>query len=988
MQNKRTPRFRTEDHSSTANSVNPSPKKQPRLNITSPAEAREWGDRNPSTNEGSLRKRYKVESNYSLGDPQVLSDIQFIDSITPEHSIGGSGGNMIYACAQVHNPPSSKRSSIFDASVEQRHSLKAFSSKDRYSNPEANKHGERKAEKDGRYSYPGIGEKFAVADEKKYVCRFPVNNEKSSANANGRTRDPKNDVSLELSSASEHMKRNESEYSKLSIPTPSSPSKSPNYSLLVGETSSDNSSSLNTPVYDMEMTSAIMQFDQRMEGAKRQLHDAKDMHTSLLSEESDTNVSVPREFPLRKCANEFCFQQFGSRLLTSSGENEEMMALKSDLSLELGKSKMSVDDASLSSKQNINVSSASNTPNLTDSTSQSMTPSEFGYQHLTRPSNGGSPDNSPRSDMYESIEAAFKNYEQCVSGAPSLLAPRSKSKSPIKSTINITYNLRSPSRTPTKGSAVQESFLFPSDSEVSRESSQFSDYEPINVTSAETNSAKSLLETSFDDAGVYEQVKFFKGAVCEVNELVRNGNEPPRKSDGAAKSQIVPTIVGAMHKSGVVVPESQGVAPDSLTLLEEKSESDDVLMPEQELDAHDSLEFELNVSLYENVSLRKPKNVYENVEMREALPEVKTSAASVEAENDTSAAGKENSKPKNFTVRQLANKFETSPVDALPPFDFSKQFVRKSCDSSRSAASANKAKADSVQLPDQVKNLDRITRSLDENAFVREFGGGRLNEKINRSTHQISNVANVLTENSPSRRTATENPRPKSLNPPKRLPLMDDEFCKADGKKECPTVELKITPTTENPISLIQHNVHFEQAARSLDDDKNATKVLQSFKLDRERIERIKEERRLQLNEKFRSESFKSEKENSKLKSKSKTELSELKEPDGKISDSLQYKSKSRNEIYNKRDADLTIALAKSASGTGSCGGIDRISQRVRRISDEKNQNCVESTNAADEHNVASKARKFDRRSIDLKREQDNFSAAGTIPSKAILNSQ
>lgn len=294
MQNKRTPRFRTDDYSSTSNNVNPSPKKQPRLNITSPNEAREW---NQTADDESLRKRSKVESNYSLSDSQALSDIQFIDSITPEHSISGSGGNMIYACAQVHNPPSSKRSSIFDESVEQRHSLKAFSSKDRYSNPEANKVNERKTENDGRYSYPGIGEKFA--EEKKFVCRFPVNNDKTITNINGRfsvsdskDQNSQNDISLELSSnASPQIKRNESEYSKLSIPTPSSPSKSPHYSLLVGETSSDNSSSLNTPVYDMEMTSAITQFDQKMEGAKRQLNEAKEMNTSLLSEESEANVS-------------------------------------------------------------------------------------------------------------------------------------------------------------------------------------------------------------------------------------------------------------------------------------------------------------------------------------------------------------------------------------------------------------------------------------------------------------------------------------------------------------------------------------------------------------------------------------------------------------------------------------------------------------------------------------------------------------------------
>lgn len=45
------------------------------------------------------------------------------------------------------------------------------------------------------------------------------------------------------------------ERSKLSVATPSSPMQSPRYSLLVGETSSENSSTINTPIYDMEVGS-------------------------------------------------------------------------------------------------------------------------------------------------------------------------------------------------------------------------------------------------------------------------------------------------------------------------------------------------------------------------------------------------------------------------------------------------------------------------------------------------------------------------------------------------------------------------------------------------------------------------------------------------------------------------------------------------------------------------------------------------------------
>lgn len=680
-------------------------------------------------------------------------------------------------------------------------------------------------------------------------------------------------------------------------------------------------------------------------------------------------------------------------LSRSTEATTDMSVLKRDFSLDLEKSKMSVDDASLSSsiKQNINISSTSNTPNFTHtsgSTSQSMTPSEFGYH---RQSNVVSTDNSPKSDMYESIEQAFKNYEHCTSAATPLLtvssaAATTKAKSPIKSTINITY--KSPARTPTKSSTAQDTFLFPSDSEISRDSSQFSDYEPINVAAADDQSANSLLETSFDESMVYEQLKFFKGAVSEVNHLLDNGNL--EQTTILNKSQVVPHICEMRKKK----PEAndcenndEGVAliptattPTPETIGEDKSDSDDVLMPEQELqDNQDSLEFDQNVSMYENVNLRKARSVYANVDLRH---ETKTKSQDA---GDAGGNGKENNKPGNFIVRQLANKFETSPVDTMPPFDFSKPFNRKSCDTNRNAPPLAIKLSNPVKAP-QAQQFDRscaFTRSLDENAFVREFGGSaRVREKVNKSTQQIPLVTNVLTENSPSRRLSMECTRPKSLNPPKRLPLTvddHDELCKVDERAP---IELKITPTTENPISLIQHNVSVVDATvkipLAVDDERNnaANKVLGNFKLDRERIERIKEERRHQLNEKFRSESFKCEKDGNKVKSKSKIELTDLKDSEKRISDTLQYKSKSRNEIYNKRDADVSIGL----------GGEQP--HRVRRISDEKNQNdCIDSTMtpSADEPNVAFKAKKFDRRSIDLKREQEHFTTAGTMPSRAIL---
>lgn len=120
--------------------------------------------------------------------------------------------------------------------------------------------------------------------------------------------------------------------------------------------------------------------------------------------------------------------------------NTDPIDIRHKLSLDLEKSKMSIDEVSPSSnKQNMYMSSTSNTPNYTqtsNSTSQSVTPSEFGYHNLNRPSNAVSIESSPKSEVYETLEQAFANYEQVTTPVQSL--PPIKTKSPIKATINIT----------------------------------------------------------------------------------------------------------------------------------------------------------------------------------------------------------------------------------------------------------------------------------------------------------------------------------------------------------------------------------------------------------------------------------------------------------------------------------------------------------------------------------------------------------------------
>lgn len=179
-------RARPEEFSSTTNSVNPSPKKQPRLNLLSPNDnpTANWGPvSEESHHDESCCKRYKLEDQ--------LSDIQFIDCSTPEHTIQNPQ-TVVYASVQVHNPPSgtslSKGSSFSDDGDKVKKtgtptSFEAiFENKTdsenihvRYSYPgnqlTSGKRKENDAALKERFSYPGSGNNGG-----KYVCRLPLSN--------------------------------------------------------------------------------------------------------------------------------------------------------------------------------------------------------------------------------------------------------------------------------------------------------------------------------------------------------------------------------------------------------------------------------------------------------------------------------------------------------------------------------------------------------------------------------------------------------------------------------------------------------------------------------------------------------------------------------------------------------------------------------------------------------------------------------------------
>lgn len=895
-------RARPEEYSSTANSVNPSPKKQPRLNLQSPHDIGViW--MNGREDESSC-KRYKLEDQ--------LSDIQFIDCNTPEHTIASNAhANTIFTSVQVHDPPVSSAGSsheVLKTPVNERKIIGTVTT--RYSYPGNRGYDTMKTStpnKESRFSYPGgriSEENSSFKDHHPPVTIKPTQNRYSLYDTTNTTQpiEAKNNILVLRSNSvdvfnSKTISTGNVNRSKLSVVTPQSPLQSPRYSLLVGETSSEASSSLNTPTYDHSRNS----FD---------------------------NTNNTKDFD----------------------------KIKKDMSLDLTQT-------THSSGGHKKTLSTPNTPNHThtsDNTSQSMTPSEFGYHNLNRiQSPAASSENSPKDSItHENLE---QNYYE-----------NSHLKNPIKSTINIIYK----SPTKTTNNIIDEHV-----------------YEDVVTPISEiTNSCvehpKSLLETTFDDKMVYEQVKFYKTTISEINEMLDNGNDDnddnskkvfddslTMESDSVVPNPT-PNTEDINKSEDLIRPTEIDMSTTADSYTEDKTFNEDIAMSsDHDLDVQDSLEFDQNVSMYENVHIKQPPKVYENVEMN--VKKQKLTKQKSNLEKPTLEL-----KPSNFIVRQLATKFEISPSENSAPFDFSKQ-LRKS-DLNRNSPCTIRARNNATR--DMNKQI-KITRSLDENAFIREFGSKRL-ENLNQSQQtiqQFSDLDNTLSEN---RRKSLEFTRPKSLNSPKKLPSLvtPDELCKSSSSplkldlQKSPqhhesnsSQPVKITPTTENRISLIQNNVHHIQQTLSTppppssqpnsiqqsDDEKSlcslvsahksTSSLIENCKLDRDRIEKIKEERRHQLSEKFRNESFR---ETSKplmniyqpIKSKSKTDVSDIKDstfsnhqcqPDDK------FKSKSRNDVRTAADnfinQESCVSTGYSTTGNMALTTINR----VRRISDEKNQNDV-----------------------------------------------
>ena len=359
---------------------------------------------------------------------------------------------------------------------------------------------------------------------------------------------------------------------------------------------------------------------------------------------------------------------------------------KKELSLDLSKtSKINVPPSPT-------VQTAASDKTETANTSQSVTPSEIHYENLFN-RQSMTPEASPRE------ESKQKNFK------PTIVHVLSGKSSPIKSTINITYNIKSPS----SAKSDDDSQKFFSDNE----------------------KKEGLLETTFDDSMVYEQVKFFRHAVEEVNELVTDENDENLQESDTNKCE----------QETNAEEQYEIVFKDKVMMSDVQMKENIPQEVEPPLETQDSLEFDQNLSLYENVEVKKPSRIYENVPLPTSLnssPVRQVEIKTVEKDlSPTSTANFNN-------VRKLATKFETSPVEAqAPSYDFSRSPSHRS--------------RPEVQLRKSNRELYAITRSLDENAFIREFGSARKFEEFNKSINEIA-------DNSANRRKSSDFSKPKVRN--------------------------------------------------------------------------------------------------------------------------------------------------------------------------------------------------------------------------------
>lgn len=366
-------------------------------------------------------------------------------------------------------------------------------------------------------------------------------------------------------------------------------------------------------------------------------------------------------------------------------------------------------------------------------------------------------------------------------------------------------------------------------------------------------------------------------------------------------------------------------------------------------------------------------------ECLDRLTETKHKTASSKVENRQSREMKLNCdlRPSNFIVKQLATKFELSPVES-PVFSFNPGSTKNNSLNKNSNINDNRNVVKPVpRTRNSILNKEKAG-SLDESAFSREFSySSNIQIPIDNSESVAAN---------PTRRKSFDSSRAKLLNQPKTLPNLQNANCSAKDKFNL-NVSLndnlnedntsgnspeKLTPCTENKILLIQHNTHqksLEQLSTvstdlssnldSLDPNVSSLEDIR-YKLTRERIEKYKQERRTFLRDKYRSESFRGENKDHNLsKYKNKIDKSSS---DSNVTDSLGNVTKSdtapvhtnRNSgnVTNSYSRDNTYSLDRGKKNFTKIKNRSEISHRLSSKDSTSDSHVVLSDNFVPKHGM------------------------------------
>lgn len=583
-----------------------------------------------------------------------------------------------------------------------------------------------------------------------------------------------------------------------------------------------------------------------------------------------------------------------------------------------------------------------NTHNIADSLDGSLSPTNISYQNLNRLSmlsgdsgkGGLSKESTPTyssheqertEEIYECFNFTKPSYVHLASssdGSSPISSPQNKS--PLKSTINIVY------KSPTKDNVT---FLKNStDKNVDDriyEDVENQDETPVvnKTTFADLSLQNNKIFSDTDkknepgvDSDIYNKVKFFRQSVNEVNSLIMESEK--ENTDGLTyEDSLDANTKFSSNDNGRYENVSYTQLPAEKHDYENVNMkcNSEVLTPLTELCLDRRLQDNKSNSdlkidhAYENFHVKidnesvkhkpyKLENVSKvNMESKTVLKTLGESDKENSDENENIAPTC-NEFNKRSSVKQLAHKFE-SPTENKGPFFFDRSSKTNLSTSEKikeeSSYSFDRNKAVSFcegrgkinmtgrTVPcvrarnNRLSKYSNNARSLDENAFVKEFGSQALH-KDHISEMQINDQISMN-----NRRKSLE--ALKCLNQPKKLP---DLNLNIECNKKCPMRSdlslnltsplndlvfkgtdrdgrlLSITPTTENKISLVQarFSPKKNRSKQSSNEfvNKSCDKLSSDTSLDedrkdqlsRERIEKYKEERRLILREKYSSQSF------------------------------------------------------------------------------------------------------------------------------------